>query len=129
MKIALKFSNQEWDLFTYELIKLQYQIKIKDLQKLLSHYKGIVLDQDQLRNLYEACKVSDADTGSIEERLVNVKDLVGTKLNRKYRRIDELIQMQQSEERKVLDKRLLGLSQIDGSYLAKLINKNSNNWN
>ena len=35
MKIALKFTNQEWDLFTYDLIKQRYQIKIKDLCNML----------------------------------------------------------------------------------------------
>lgn len=91
MKIAIKFTNQEWDLFTFELIKMRYQIKIKDLSSMLLSYKGVVLSQEEIKYLYEAYKVNDSDLGSIEERLVNVKDLVSTKLNRKHKRIDELI--------------------------------------
>ena len=34
------------------------------------------------------------DEGLVENRLVNVKDLVSRKLNRKGKRIDELIQLQ-----------------------------------
>lgn len=58
---------------------------------MLQSYKGIVLSQQDIKYLHEAYKLSDSEQGSIEDRLVNVKDLVSTKINRKYKRIDDLI--------------------------------------
>jgi hypothetical protein len=92
MKISLKFTNQEWDLFTYDIIQSAYKITIADLQNKLESYKGIKLSDTELKNLWEAYKVSESDSiHPISERLVNVKDLVSTKLGRKSKRIDELI--------------------------------------
>lgn len=110
MKLALKFTSQEWDLFTYDLIKSSYKIKIGDLLSKLDSYKGIKFSNEETRNLWECYKLSDSESGlAIEERTVMVKDLVGTKMNRKHKRIDELIQLQQSEDKKVSDKKLFGL--------------------
>jgi len=45
----------------------------------------------------------------ILERMINVKDLVTEKVQKKTRRIDQLIQMQQSEENQILDFKIQGL--------------------
>jgi len=58
----------------------------------LDSYKGITLSETDVKNLWESYKVSENDiTCPLEERIVFVKDLVSTKLNRKHKRIDELI--------------------------------------
>ena len=62
MKISLKFTNQEWDLFTYDMIKSAYKISIADLQNKLESYKGIKLSDTEIKNLWEAYKVNENDS-------------------------------------------------------------------
>ena len=62
MKISLKFTNQEWDLFTYDMIKSAYKISISDLQNKLESYKGIKLSDTEIKNLWEAYKVNENDS-------------------------------------------------------------------
>ena len=113
-KIAAKFTSQEWDLFTYDLIKTEYKIKISDLLQKLEDYKQIKLQEQQIKNIWDSFKVNSNDDDLLDQRKVNVKDLVSRKLNRKGKRIDELIQLQQNEDQHVRDQKLHGLVQLDG---------------
>lgn len=54
-----------------------------------------------IKYLWEAYKVSENDVvKELVDRDVYVKDLVGTKLNRKNKRITDLIQKQQIDDKK-----------------------------
>jgi hypothetical protein len=76
----------------------------------LDSYKGFKFSENDQKNLWESFKVEESDSlKALEDRKVNVKDLVGTKLNRKTKRIDELIFLQQTEDQKISDRKLLGL--------------------
>ena len=73
------------------MIKTEYKIKICDFQQRLKDFKQIKLQEGQVRNIWDTFKVNPNDDGPLEEREVNVKDLVSRKINRKGKRIDELI--------------------------------------
>lgn len=63
------------------------------------------------------------------DRSVNVKDLVSRKINRKGKRLDELIQLQRSADKEKADFKLKGLQQIGAEFFANLVLKNANGWN
>jgi hypothetical protein len=60
-KIASKFTSQEWDLFTYDLIKTEYKIKISDLLQRLENYKQIKLQDQQIKNIWDSFKLNPND--------------------------------------------------------------------
>ena len=58
----------------------------------LDEFKGIHLKEHEKQDIWDTFKVSGADQNlPLNQRKVNVKDLVGTKLERKSKRIDQLI--------------------------------------
>ena len=62
----------------------------------MDNYKGIKLTENEIKNLWESYKLPESNDQDlpIQERIVFVKDLVSTKLGRKSKRINELIQLQ-----------------------------------
>lgn len=83
----------EWDHLTQVLIKQEYKISIGDLESKLMK-KQIRFSETLIKNLWDSFKLNPNDKAPYEQRLVVVKDLVSRKLNRKGKRIDELIQLQ-----------------------------------
>jgi len=58
MKFAQKFSTQEWDLFTFDLIKQKYTTSIGDLASKLNDFKGINLKEQEKQDIWDTFKVS-----------------------------------------------------------------------
>lgn len=89
MRFSKQFQTQEWDLFTYDMIKQNYQISIEELANKLQSYKGIKLSEKNKHDIWDIFKVSQAEESEpLDQRKVNVKHLVGTKLERKSKRIN-----------------------------------------
>ena len=92
-----KMQSQEWELFTSELIKKEYKVTLRDLSQLLLNFTNKELSRRQMTNIYETYKVhrnAEDNPEEVEDRLVNVKDLVSTRLTRKMKRVDDLIAIQ-----------------------------------
>ena len=99
--ISQRMESQEWDLFTSEIIKKNYKITLNELSQLLLNFTNKELSKRQMTNIFESYKVHrnmEDNPEEIGERLVNVKDLVSTRLTRKMKRVDDLIQIQQERE-------------------------------
>ena len=94
---------------TNDLIKKEYKIKIKELETMLATGKPIRFTELLVRNLWDTFKVEPNDESPFGERFVLVKDLVSRKINRKGKRIDELIQLQRSADKQKADSKLKGL--------------------
>jgi len=94
---------------TNDLIKKEYKIKIKELETMLATGKPIRFTELLVRNLWDTFKVEPYDESPFGERFVLVKDLVSRKINRKGKRIDELIQLQRSADKQKADSKLKGL--------------------
>ena len=76
---------QEWELFTAEIIKKNYKIVLEDLSQLLLNFTNVGLTKRQMTNIFESYKVhknAEDNPVEVEQRLVNVKDLVSTRLTR-----------------------------------------------
>ena len=54
-------------------------------------HRNIKFGEALERNLWESFKVDPNDDSQLENRLINAKDLFSRKVNRKGKRIDELI--------------------------------------
>ena len=92
--ISQKMEAQEWELFTAEIIKKKYKITLGDLSQLLLNFTNENLTKRQMTNIFESYKVhknAEDNPVEVEQRLVNVKDLVSTRLTRQTKRIDDLI--------------------------------------
>ena len=76
---------------------------------MLATGKPIRFTELLVRNLWDTFKVEPNDESPIGERFVIVKDLVSRKINRKGKRIDELIQLQRSADKQKADSKLKGL--------------------
>lgn len=99
----MHFDAEEWDSFTGALIKKEYKVKINELVTMISKGKPIRFSEQLVRNLWDSFKAEPNDESPYEERLVIVKDLVSRKINRKGKRIDELIQLQRSADKQKAD--------------------------
>ena len=105
----MHFDAEEWDRLTGDLFKKEYKVKIKELVTMLSKGKPIRFTEQLVRNLWDTFKAEPNDESPYDERLVLVKDLVSRKINRKGKRIDELIQLQRSADKQKADSKLRGL--------------------
>ena len=83
----------------------------------------------QMLFIFETFKVHkniEDNPEEIGDRLVNVKDLVSTRLSRKSKRIDDLIAIQQQKDQMQEDIKMQGLKQVDDTYMAPIMQKNTN---
>lgn len=70
---------------------------------------------------YKVHKNVEDNPADIKQCLVNVKDLVSTRLTRKTKRIDDLIAIQQDRIQQEEDIKLKGLEQVDEKYMAPIM--------
>jgi len=99
--ISAKVPTQEWELLTSELIKKKYVVTLKELATLLKDYGAKKVTPQQQEALWETFKVKknlEDNPEDMGDRLINVKELVSSKLTRHTRRINELIQVQLENE-------------------------------
>ena len=92
--ISEKVDREEWEVLTTELIKKKYTVTIQELIKLLGNYSSKKISDQQKEAIWETFKVKknlEDNPESLEDRLINVKELVSSKLTRQTRRINELI--------------------------------------
>ena len=76
------------------MIKTRYRIKLSQLSQLLEQFIHEPLTQQQMIAIFETFKVNknvEDNPEELGERLVNVKDLVTSRLTRKTKRINDLI--------------------------------------
>jgi hypothetical protein len=64
---------------------------IEDLILKFFNPKGMKLTNSHIQNLWEIYKVEQDDKKDILQRVVAIKELMSRKLNRKGKRLDELI--------------------------------------
>jgi len=86
--------QQEWELFTSEIIKTKYRVTLDLLSQLLEEFTNEGLSQSQMQYIFETFKVNrnvEDNPEELGERVVNVKDLVSARLTRKTKRINDLI--------------------------------------
>ena len=120
---------QEWELFTSEIIKKDYKITLSDLSNSLANFTNVALTIKQMTNIFETYKVNkniEDNPDELGQRLVNVKDLVSTRLGRKMKRVDDLIAIQQEKDQAEDDFKLKGLKQVSYDYLAEIMVQDSN---
>ena len=55
--VSTKMEQQEWDLFTSDIIKKDYKITLKSLHSRLVNFTSIGLTQRQMTNIFETYKV------------------------------------------------------------------------
>ena len=82
-----------------------------------------------MQSIFETFKVHrniEDNPESMADRLVNVKDLVSTRLTRKTKRIDNIIAIQQEKIQHQEDIKLRGLKQVDENYLGPIMAVNAN---
>ena len=83
-----------------------------ELSNSLKNFTGQGLTRRQMENIFETYKVNkniEDNPEDIDRRLVNVKDLVSTRLTRKIKRVDDLIAIQQERDQEAEDIKLKGL--------------------
>lgn len=96
-QISQKMERQEWELFTSEIIKNKYKVTLGFLNQLLEQFTNQSLTKQEMQSIFETFKVHrniEDNPEAIADRLVNVKDLVSTRLTRKTKRIDNIIAIQ-----------------------------------
>ena len=75
--ISQKLTQQEWELFTSEIIAKNYLITLDQLSEAVKNFTDIVLTKQQKRFIYETYQVNRDDEDC---QLINMKDLVSNKL-------------------------------------------------
>ena len=83
----------------------------------------------QMCFIFETFKVHkniEENPEELGDRLVNVKDLVSTRLSRKSKRVDDLIAIQQQKDQMQEDIKMQGLKQVDDTYMAPIMQNNTN---
>ena len=94
MHLSQNSRVQDWDKLTRELTQRQFRVKIGDFNELLISFLNKNLSQSEKQYLYESFKVNknpEENPDDINECIVSVRDLVSTRLQRKNKRIDDLI--------------------------------------
>ena len=107
--ISNKMDQQEWELFSSELIKLKYRITLSHLSQLVEQFTSEVLTKAQMNAIFETFKAHrniEDNPDDLGQRVVNVKDLVSTRLKRKAKRINDLIAIQQETIQRKEDSKL-----------------------
>ena len=66
---------------------------VGDFQSQIKEYSGVKLSDQELNNIWETCKVNVVYEPTIQERIIDIKDLVSHKLQQKTKRIEQLIQL------------------------------------
>ena len=92
--ISENMEPQTWELFTSEIINMNYEITLNRLVQLLTNFTNENLTSQQMTFIFESYKVHrelEDNPAEMGERLVNVKDLVSARIKRKNKRIDDVI--------------------------------------
>jgi len=93
-QIATSMSKQDWDMFSAEIINNKYFMTIRDLNELLvrSGQKPLVAKmKDFLFETYKVKRNIEDNPDDINDRLINTKDIISTRLMKKSKKIDDLI--------------------------------------
>lgn len=93
-QVASSMSRQDWDIFSADIINKKYLITIKDLNTLLVESGQQPLTaklKEYLFESYKAKRNSEDNPEDINERLINAKDIISTRLMKKNKKIDDLI--------------------------------------
>lgn len=128
-QISQKMPQQEWELFTSEIIKTRYRVSLRHLSDLLEQFTNEPLTRLQMTSIFETFKVHrniEDNPDELSERHVNVKDLVSARLTRKTKRINDLIALQKDKQQNKEDEKLKGLLQVDETYIGPIMSKNQN---
>ena len=96
-QVATSMSRQDWDIFAADIINKKYLIKIKDLNTLLVESGQNPLTaklKEYLFESYKAKRNTEDNPDDINERFINAKDIISTRLMKKNKKIDDLIAIQ-----------------------------------
>ena len=119
-QLSQNIKREQWEAISQELIKFKFIVTLGQLEDILDKHGDFKLSKQQkvfIHETYKTKKSIDDTVQNIDDKLVNVKDLVSSKLTRKNRRIDDLIALQQEKIQAIEDQKLKGLQQVDEKYL------------
>lgn len=100
-QVATSMSRQDWDNFAADIINKKYFISIKDLNTLLveSGQKPLTAKlKEYLFESYKAKRNAEDNPDDINERFINAKDIISTRLMKKNKKIDDLIAIQREQD-------------------------------
>lgn len=80
-------------MFTSELMSANYKVSVSDLRQKLENYKGIKLEEKQFQQMYDIFGERQTSGEPLENRIISVKELVSSKLDRNLKRVDQLINL------------------------------------
>ena len=90
-------TKEKWDTFAAGIVQKKYYTTIKELDDLVQQAGEQPLTLKLKEYLFESYKVkrnTEDNPEDLNERLVNGKDIISTRLMKKNKRIDDLIAIQ-----------------------------------
>ena len=94
-------SKSAWDAFSLQIASKKYILSIGDLNENLENQNQAPLTYKMKEFLFEAFKAkrnAEDNPDDINERLINVKELLSSKLSQKNKKIDDLIAIQREQD-------------------------------
>lgn len=95
--LSQSIKRDQWEKLYTELVKTKFIVTLGDMDALLQIYGGPQLTKVQKQFIFETFKVHknvEDNPEELDQRKVNMKELVSSRLSRKNRRIDDLIALQ-----------------------------------
>lgn len=112
-----------WDSFVSEIRKKKYMMTVREISEMLKKEGQRGLDDRMKEFLFESFKAHrnvEDNPDDVNDRLVNIRDLVSSRLTQKNRKIDDLIAIQREKDNARDDIKLQGLKQVNAEFLLAL---------